>query len=406
MSDDKRAEYRRLMYLWAQSLEAGTLSLQQYYRRLEAFVETHNVRDRKRLELPGAFPHEALAKLEACAGMFTWSRLLLFAPTALVKTLVREGFMPLRDEMDADWWDLARVACRNPDQSASMLQYLVEAGLLPRFEPQFEFILEARSERTVRFLLERGCRCENESIAGVLCAYDPEPGVKAKIVRALLESGMRIDYLPEKMIWMDLETWRVLEHYVDCRELQAWVQQSHHDIVTDRIYGHEMWPHLIQHYGVHFSDEDYRMATLGWVPVILEECEYVDDYVVDKPLTEKESEPFVLTNEWLKERITTPHEMTDFYRRLATLINYHPTPPPFDLGGDLLDLDRWLHWTPRTTRYFSQSLRLRVFTLLCVMRRVRGSTVWFKPLLPPIAEHMARYPSQKDSGFLDQCSLQ
>lgn len=371
--------YRRRMYELSELLERGDITWEDYMRDLDSYVTPQ---ERPVLAVPGLYPHHLLRQPREARRSYHWMKVILFLPRAAIQWLVNVGYVPSQETLREDWESVLSSACRNPDPGRSVLRYLVESGTVA-FEraPDYLWLFDAHTEDAVRFLLERGCTCANIEMDVQLDAYR-EPGAKAGIIRALLEHGAVFSL--RGFYWMDLSTWRVLEEHISKDRLCEWIGRSRASILDNFS---DLWPCLMQEYGLCFSEEECRCAL--WART---DMEFVLDEGGDALEEEHIHSETEITARWVQDRTSHRHATREFYACLGALLNYNANVSFVILGSDLSQLDPYLIWSPRTARFYSASLRGRLFVLLCAVRRLCGTTLWFKPLLPPVVRSMALHP--------------
>lgn len=380
--------YNRLMYELGDAMDKGTCSMEDFYNRLETFYRVkEKVVVRGRAIPFGGYPHKFLDSIRKLRDAFTFvHRILVRSPKGLIRYLVENELVPCKKDLEQNADEIIRIACRNPDPNASVLQYLAENVKLIEFVPDDDNLIGfARTEQTIRFLLRQGLNCKGIKLHPIgdketevtsyghvelqFVQYPTPPSQKARILQALFEYGT--DYPLHSWKFIDLDSFQVIEKFRSREEIFQWIAQSRHEICMDRNFHLQVWPYLCKNYGFQFTEEEFVCALLA------------NNGPGDWEETDFTGADFVLTYKWIRDKFHLQMVHIDwFFQRLATLINYNNrTTIPFLIANNLSILDKYLVWNKPNIRYFSYALKLRLHTLLCIFRRHSGSTLALKPLL-------------------------
>jgi hypothetical protein len=369
----------------------GTVDLKDFYAKLESFSRAKGLRKGNHLILNSEYPHEHIIARRTTSSIFTFSyRLLPRAPVGVISALVDAQWIPSKQELEEHATDIIHIACGNPDPYGCMLQYLVQHAKLVTFVPHPNLLALARTEQTMRFLLENGCNCKGNNSHVVPQFVHPymSDREKHKILRALLEHGA--DFPLERWAFIDLESFRVIEAFRSREEICAWIDYNHTDIYADRDFHLAVWPYVCTHYGLRFTPEEFEWSLLC--------CTHGNDGDGDfeRADTDMNRPGFVFTYTWARKTFRCVEGIDFIFARLATLLNCN-NPSPFVIAPNLAILDRHLIWNAHTTRHFSRTLKRRLFAFLCVVRRMIGSTRAMKHMLPVIVDVI-----KTDSGGVDE----
>lgn len=381
---DEQTTYDDLLYKLGQELDVGALTLVEFYAKMEMFTHVKRFRENQGLvHMRGEYPHESLRSVEECKKPYTFLyHILPRAPKGLVRALVDIGCMPIFDDLpEYEKDDMIRIACENPDPNDSVLQFLYERGLI-HISSDMNLLKHVRTSNTMKFILTLEIHIGPMEIDKQLNSAYIAGNEKAGIMEELCKRGYTNFPLTEYS-FIDLDTLKVVERYRTFEEVHEWLTSSYYSLCIDRMFYKEVWPYIFQKYHLQFTPEVFILA--------VSYTEGPGDLDTD----DLEDPNFVLTYPDLLGKMSNEDKHAEYVlSRLGILLSYNRSECPFKISPKLQALDKHMVWNPYTIRYFSYTLRLRVYTLLLVFRRMHGSTSFLKPLLCKIVSTLAKYSVQ------------